>query len=129
MSIIGTGIAAAVANTGQAARTQTTHQSGRDAQRADHAGQTDKLTITQLHDASAARDADEEMPDQQHAGYENLYQGDAQPQDEADESANPNDRIHDADAPRRSDAGLPLQPTYGPRAKDHPLFHALDVKA
>ncbi|MFN3167872.1 MAG: hypothetical protein ACE37H_12505 [Phycisphaeraceae bacterium] len=128
MSIIGTGIAAAVANAGQAARTQAAHQSGRDAQRADHASQTDKLTISQLHDASATRDADEDLPDQQHAGYENMYQGDAQHQDE-EESANPNDRIHDADAPRRSDTDLPLQPTYAPNANEHPLFHALDVKA
>ena len=126
MSIIGTGIAAAVANTGQAARTQAAHQSGRDAQRADHANQTDKLTLTQLHGAGAARDAGEDLPDQQAPGYEQLYDGQSQDQDDAE---NTNDLIHDADAPVASHTGIPLQPTYGPGAHDYPLFHALDVKA
>ena len=75
MSIIGTGIAAGVANTGHAARQQSTTNSGRDAQRAGASEQTDKFTITQLHDASATRDTDQDLPDQQAAGYENLYRG------------------------------------------------------
>lgn len=126
MSTIGTGIAAGVANATTAARTQTANQSGREAQRADHAGQTDKLTITQLHDASAARDTDEDLPDQQAPGYEDLYHGEGKAEEE---DPNANDQIHDADAPASSESGIPLAPSYGPGAKDHPLFHMLDVKA
>lgn len=125
MSIIGTGIAAGVANAGQTARTQTAASSGRDAQRADSQQQTDKLTLSQLHDAGAARDTDQDLPDQQAPGYEDLYQGDA----EASEEANPNDQIHDQDAPPSSPTNLPLHPTYGPAGKDHPLFHAINLKA
>lgn len=126
MSTIGTGIAAAVANTGQTARTLSASQSGQDAQRAGASAQTDKLTITQLHDASATRDADQDMPDQQAPGYEDLYDGDGEPP----EDHNPNDEIHDADAPASSPTGISAQPTYGPGyTADHPLFHALDVKA
>lgn len=125
MSIIGTGIAAGVANAGTTARTQAAGQSGREAQRADGQQQTDKITLTQLHDASAARDTDEDMPDQQAPGYEDLYQGDAEQQDEA----NVNDQIHESDAPQSSATQLPLPPTYGPAAKEHPLFRKLNVKA
>lgn len=128
MSIIGTGIAAAVANTGQTAQTQAATQSSRDAQRADSAQQTDRLTISQLHGASATRDADQDMPDQPSPGYENLY-GEAEQHEEDDEDVNPNDQIHDADAPTCSSTGYTLQPSYGPHANDFPLFHALDVKA
>ena len=124
MSIIGTGIAAGVANAGTTARAQAATQSGRDAQRADSANQTDKLTLSQLHDAGATRDTDQDLPDHQAPGYEQLYRGDAEQQE-----PNPNDQIHDSDAPQSSPTHLPLQPTYGPAAKDHPLFHALDVKA
>lgn len=126
MSTIGTGIAAGVANAGQTARSQTATQSGRDAQRADHANQTDKLTLSQLHDASAARDTDQDMPDGQAQGYENLYDDAGETHEE---SANPNDQIHDADAPASSPADTALQPSYGPGYADHPLLHALDVKA
>jgi hypothetical protein len=124
MSIIGTGIAAGVANTGSTARTQAATQSGRDAQRADSASQTDKLTISQLHDASATRDADEDMPDGQAPGYEDLYEGDAEQEEE-----NANDQIHEEDAPQSSSTNLPLPPSYDPSGKDHPLFHTLNVKA
>jgi len=124
MSIIGTGIAAGVANTGQTARQQTATSSGKDAQRADHASQTDKF-VSQLHEASATRDADEDLPDGQAPGYDDLY-GEAEAQEE---NENPNDQIHDADAPDSSPTDVPLQPTYGPNAKDHPLFHAIDLKA
>lgn len=125
MSIIGTGIAAGVANTGQTAKQATSSSSGRDAQRADSQQQTDKLTLTQLHDAGATRDTDQDLPDGQAPGYEQLYQGDA----EHEEDNNPNDLIHDQDAPASSTTDVPLAPTYGPSAKDHPLFHALDIKA
>lgn len=124
MSIIGTGIAAGVANTGSTARTQAATQSGRDAQRADSASRTDKLTISQLHDASATRDADEDMPDGQAPGYEDLYEGDAEQDEE-----NTNDQIHEDDAPQSSPTNLPLPPSYDPSAKDHPLFHTLNIKA
>ena len=100
MSIIGTGIAAGVANAGQASKAQSTHQSGRDAQRANNAQQTDKLTFSQLHDASATRDTDQDLPDQQAPGYENLYDGEGDHEQQS--SANPNDHIHDADAPATS---------------------------
>ena len=126
MSIIGTGIAAGVANAGQTARTQTATSSGRDAQRAESQQQTDKLTLSQLHDAGAARDTDQDLPDQQALGYEDLYDGDAEA---SEEQANPNDQIHDQDAPPSSPTNLPLQPTYSPAAHDQPLFHKLDVKA
>lgn len=123
MSIIGTGIAAGVANAGTTARTQSANQSGKDAQRADSAQQTDKFTLTQLHDAGAARDTDQDLPDQQAPGYEDLYQdGQAQPEEESI-----NDQIHDADAPASSTTDVPLQPSYGP--SDAPLFHAIDLKA
>lgn len=131
MSSIGTGIAAGVANTANTARTQAATSSGRDAQRASSANQTDKLTITQLHDASATRDADEEMPDQQAPGYENLYNEDdpdAQDNNQGDEADNPNDQIHHADAPATSPTDLPLKPSYAP-GSDTPLFHALNLKA
>lgn len=124
MSIIGTGIAAGVANTGNTARSQAANQSGRDAQRADSASQTDKLTLSQLHGAGATRDTDEDMPDGQAPGYEELYEGDAEHEEE-----NPNDQIHDGDAPNSSQTNLPLRPTYDPDASEHPLFHAIDVKA
>lgn len=123
MSIIGTGIAAGVANAGNTARQQTANSSGRDAQRADHAQQTDKFTLSQLHDAGATRDTDSDMPDQQAPGYEDLYQGDKPD----DDQANPNDQIHDADAPQSSPTELPLQPSYGP--SEAPLFHAINLKA
>ena len=144
MSTIGTGIAAGVANAGQAAKTQTAHQSGRDAQRASAMSQTDKITLTQLHGAGATRDADQEMPEQQAPGYENLY-GEEQAQPSEEESVNPNDQIHHADAPGTSQSGVPLQPSYAPGigpgigpgiahgiepgTADHPLFHAIDLKA
>ena len=127
MSTIGTGIAAGVANTGNTARTQAATNSSRDAQRADSTKQTDKLTISQLHGASATRDADQDMPDGQAPGYEELYQGDAEHKEET--PGNPNDKIHHGDAPLSSPTHLPLAPTYDPAAKDHPLFHTLDVKA
>ncbi|MEO0475226.1 MAG: hypothetical protein AAF085_04530 [Planctomycetota bacterium] len=126
MSIIGTGIAAGVANTGTTARAQTASSSGRDAQRADSQQQTDKLTLSQLHDAGAARDTDQDMPDQQALGYEELYDGDAEA---TEDEANPNDQIHDQDAPPSSQTNLPLKPTYGPAGMEHPLFHAINVKA
>lgn len=125
MSIIGTGIAAGVANAGNTAKQQTATKSGKDAQRADSAQQTDKFTLSQLRDAGAARDTDDEMPDQQALGYESLYQD--QGGDEEHAPDNPNDQIHHADAPTSSPTELPLKPSYGP--SDHPLFHAINVKA
>ena len=130
MSTIGTGIAAAVANTGQTAKQQTAINSGRDAQRADHAKQTDKF-VSQLHEATATRDADEEMPDSQAPGYEEIYEGDAQADGKTQGDAdNSNDQIHGNDAPQSSKTNVPLLPSYGPHAKEHyPLFHAIDLKA
>lgn len=128
MSTIGTGIAAAVANTGQAARTQAATQSGREAQRASSAEQTDKVTLTQLHDASATRDTDEDMPDGQAPGYEDAYGEDDAPNEE--EQNNPNDQIHSQDAPPSSPTNLLGNQTYGPSGKEEiTLFHALDIKA
>ncbi len=127
MSIIGTGIAAAVANVGQTAQAQAAAQSAKDAQRASSTQQTDRLTLSQLHDAGAARDTDEDLPDQQAPGYENLYPDDTD-QDEQD-STSTNDLIHHHDAPASSPTGLPLAPSYGPAYAEFPLFHALDVKA
>lgn len=124
MSIIGTGIAAGVANTGQVAKQANAASSGKDAQRADSSKQTDKLKLTQLHGASATRDADQDLPDGQAPGYDQLYQGEAEHEVET-----PNDLIHDHDAPASSTTDVPLAPTYGPSAKDHPLFHELDIKA
>ena len=127
MSTIGTGIAAGVANAGQTARTQAATQSGREAQRASSAEQTDKVTLTQLHDAGATRDTDEDLPDGQAPGYEDVYEGDAQGEEE---QGNPNDLIHDQDAPPSSPTHLPPQPTYGPAGKEElPLFHAINLKA
>jgi hypothetical protein len=126
MSVIGTGIAAGVANTGQAAKQQTATKSGRDANRAGAADQTDKFTISQLQGAGATRDADEEMPDGQAPGYENVYTDDHEP---PEDTPNPNDHIHDSDAPISSPTNLPLQSTYDPAAKEVTLFHAIDVKA
>eukprot|EP00752_Nemacystus_decipiens_P014499 g12908.t1 len=127
MSIIGTGIAAGVANAGTTSRTQTANQGARDAQRASSQQQTDKLTLTQLHDAGATRDADQDLPDSQAPGYEQLYEGDAEASDE--QADNPNDQIHNQDAPDRSPTNLSLQATYGPHGKEHPLFHNLDLRS
>ena len=125
MSIIGIGIVVGVVNTGQTAKQQASTSSGREASRADSAHQTDKFTLTQLHDAGATRDADQEMPDQQAPGYENLYgKGSAE---NADEQDNANDQIHDADAPAGSETDILLPPSYAP--SQHPLFHAIDLKA
>ncbi len=137
MSVIGTGIAAGVANTTQTARQSANQRDGEAAQRADNARHTDRVTIAQLHGAGATRDSDEDMPDQQAPGYENLYgQGDGESQHhEEDADTQPEgdvvDLIHRADAPACSPTGLPLSPTYGPRAYAHraPLFHRLDVTA
>lgn len=126
MSIIGTGIAAGVANAGTTSRSQAANQSGRDAQRADGQQQTDKLTLSQLHDAGATRDTDQDLPDGQAPGYEQLYEGEAEA---AEDQANPNDQIHSEDAPPSSPTNLPIQATYGPHGKEHTLFHNLDVKA
>ena len=72
----------------------------------------------------ATRDADQDLPDQQAPGYENLYgKGDAQSED----PDNANDSIHQADAPTESETDILLPPSYAP--SQHPLFHALDVKA
>ena len=125
MSIIGTGIAAGVANANTTARTQAANSSGREAQRADSAEQTDKFTLSQLHDAGATRATDQELPDQQALGYEQMYEGDAQQQEEE----NPNDQIHEADAPASSPSGVLLPPTYDPVTSDMPLFHAINLKA
>ena len=127
MSTIGTGIAAGVANAGTTARTQAATQSSRDAQRADSQQQTDKITLTQLHDASATRDTDEDMPDGQAPGYEDLYEGGAEKQEQ--DEANSNDQIHEGDAPHSSPTNLPMLQSYDPAAKDLPLFHKLNVKA
>ncbi len=125
MSIIGTGIAAGVANAGQTAQTQTATQTAKDAARASSAEQTDRLTLSQLHDAGAARDTDQDLPDGQAPGYEDLYEGSGD-----EPSDNPNDQIHGADAPTSSRTDVQLKPSYGPAgAEEHPLFHALDVKA
>jgi hypothetical protein len=137
MSVIGTGIAAGVANTTQTARQAANQRDGEAAQRADNARNADRVTIAQLHGAGATRDSDEDMPDQQAPGYEDLYgQGDGAAQDhEEDADAPPAgdtiDLIHRADAPACSPTGLPLSPTYGPQADAHraPLFHRLDVTA
>ncbi|MFK7789948.1 MAG: hypothetical protein AB8C95_10730, partial [Phycisphaeraceae bacterium] len=114
MSTIGTGIAAGVANAGNTARAQVATGNSRDAQRADSSKQTDKIIISQMQGASATRDADQDLPEGQTPGYEELYEGEAEQQE--DDSANPNDQIHDGDAPLSSATNLPLQPTYGPSA-------------
>lgn len=137
MSVIGTGIAAGVANTTQTARQSAAQRDGAAAQRSDSARHSDQVTISQLHGASATRDSDEDMPDQQAPGYENLYgqgEGDGeqqQPEEDGREETEGDtiDLIHEADAPACSPTGVPLSPTYGPRANAHraPLFHQLDV--
>lgn len=137
MSVIGTGIAAGVANTTQSAKQQVQQRAGADAQSANNANNSDKVKLSQLHGAAATRDADQDMPDQQAPGYEDLYgEGDGeQSQDEtATETPAPGDAIdliHRSDAPACSPTGLPLGPTYGPRPHDGraPLFSQLDVKA
>lgn len=126
MSIIGTGIAAGVANAGTTSRTQAANQSGKNAQRAGGQQQTDKLTLSQLHDAGATRDTDQDLPDGQAPGYEQLHEDDAQA---TEDQSNPNDQIHNQDAPLSSPTHLPIQTTYAPHGKEHPLFHNLDVKA
>ena len=129
MSVIGTGIAAGVANTANQARKSAQQRGGEDAQRAAAAKQTDKLTVSQLHDAGATRDADQEMPDQQAPGYEDLYdqnEGDGEPPGE-EAAVDSLDLIHQFDAPAYSPTGLPLGPTYGPDLERAPLFHQLDV--
>lgn len=130
MGIIGTGIAAGVANAAQTARQQTAAQSGKEARRADARQQTEKINLAQLHDAAATQDTDQDLPEQHPLGYEDLYQQnnpDAVPHPQAD----PNDAnrlIHASDAPPASPAGIPLRPTYDPDA-DAPLFHAINLKA
>jgi len=126
MSTIGTGIAASVANTANQAK-QVSDRGGRtDAQRSDSAKQTDKLTLTQLHDAGATRDTDQEMPDHQALGYQHLLHGEGEGeseepgQDEA-ESEGALEQIHAADAPTRS----PL--TYGPDS-EAPILRSLDLR-
>lgn len=127
MSTIGTGIAAGVANTANQARQATQQRSGAEAQRAAAAKQTDKLTLSQLHDAGATRDTDQDMPDQQAPGYEDLYgQGDGERPAE-DGAADTLDLIHHSDAPACSPTGIALGPTYGPDLERAPLFHQLDV--
>lgn len=127
MSVIGTGIAAGVANTANQARQSAQQRGSEAAARAASAQQTDKLTLSQLHDAGATRDADQDMPDQQAPGYEDLYgQGDGEHQDQQTQ-ADPLDLIHHSDAPACSPTGLPLGPTYGPDLERAPLFHQLDV--
>ena len=126
MSILGTGIAAAVANTGQQAKQATAARSGREAQRDHGTRQTEAFTMSQLHDAGPARDADEEMPDQQAPGYEDVYtkdDGHGEPTSE-----DPLDQIHEADAPLSMPTGISGPLTYGP-GSDTPLFHALDLTA
>ena len=137
MSIIGTGIAAAVANTANQAQQSGRADSARSAAQSERAGQTDKLTLSQLHGAGAARDTDQDMPDQQAPGYEDLYgQGEGEnkepdPEEEQDPTPNTADQIHLADAPVTSPTGIPLQITYrmhqGIEAQA-PLFRQIDVK-
>lgn len=127
MSTIGTGIAAGVANAGNTARTQTAANSSQDAQRADSAKRTDKIKISQLEGATATRDADQDLPDGQAPGYDDLYHDDAEKKKH--DLENPNDKIHHSDAPLSSLTNLPLPATYDPAADKLPLFHKLDVKA
>lgn len=137
MSIIGTGIAAGVANTANQAQQLGRADSARSAAQSERAGQTDKLTLTQLHGTGATRDADEDLPDQQTPGYDDLYhQGDGkqseqEEQDEEVDDLTADDQIHLADAPVTSPSGIPLQITYrltqGLEAQA-PLFRQIDVK-
>ena len=126
MSTIGTGIAAAVANTANQARQVNANSGGSDARRAHSAKQTDLLTLSQLHDAGAARDTDQELPDHQALGYQQLLydQGDGDPEcgdDGGGESADAQSRIARADAPDLT----PL--TYGP-GSDTPISRSLDLR-
>lgn len=135
MSVMGTGIAAGVANTTQQAKQAVQQRAGSDAQGASNASRSDKVKVSQLHGAAATRDSDQDMPDQAPPGYEDLYgegdgdtptQGESQPADDGDAV----DLIHRADAPVCSPTGLSLSPTYGPNglhAARAPLFHQLDV--
>ena len=136
MSVLGTGIAAGVANTTQSARQAAQQRSGESAGQAGNARNSDKITLSQLHGASEARDTDQDMPDQQAPGYENLYdeaggEDPETPQAPPDPPGPPDpvDQIHQADAPACSPTGLPLSPTYGPSttARRAPLFHRFDV--
>lgn len=137
MSTIGTGIAAGVANTTQQAKQAVQQRSAEQAQRASSASQSDKVKISQLQGAAATRDSDQDLPDQQAPGYENLYgQGDAEhphqhtAEEEADQQpdARPRDvldLIHRSDAPACSPTGLPLGAGYGPlqpQERDATLF-------
>lgn len=144
MSIIGTGIAAGVANTAHQAQQTGRADSARSAAQSERAGQTDKLTLTQLHGTGATRDTDQDLPDSQTPGYDNLYdQGDGEhPEKQEDQESQADqdkeapeltaaDQIHLADAPVTSPTGIPLQPTYrqphGLEAQV-PLFRQIDVQ-
>lgn len=146
MSIIGTGIAAAVANTANQAQQSGRAANARSAAQSERSAQSDKLIISQLHGTGATRDTDQDMPDPQAPGYEDLYgegDGEAQqhPGDEQEhaeeksredsESQTAQDKIHLADAPVTSPTGLPITIPY--RTKQglesrSPLFHELDVQ-
>ncbi|MEM9415575.1 MAG: hypothetical protein AAGA29_08880 [Planctomycetota bacterium] len=138
MSVIGTGIAAGVANTAQQAKQAVQQRAGEQAQRADSASQSDKVKLSQLHGAAATRDSDQDLPDQPPPGYEDLYgQGDGElSQDDALVADSPPptdvvDLIHRADAPACSPTGLPLGAGYGPMKAEGPdatLFNHVDVK-
>lgn len=131
MSIIGTGIAAGVANTANQAQQSARADHARSAAQSERASQADKLMLSQLHDASAARDTDQELPDQQAPGYENLYAGDAEADEQEQGSGTAQDDIHFADAPVSSPTGLPIRATYGPHQgieSESPLFRCIDVK-
>ncbi|MEM1353947.1 MAG: hypothetical protein AAGC44_09140 [Planctomycetota bacterium] len=127
MSIIGTGIAAGVANTANQAQQAGRADNARSAAQAERSAQTDKLTLTQLHGTGSARDTDEDLPDQQAPGYEDLYQegdGEERPAQPA-----PPEQPYDGDAPNEEDQAQSSAKIDIPPRLTYTKHHGLEAQA
>jgi len=118
MSVLGTGIAAGVAQTTHTAQQTARTSDAKARQRAD-ASQAERESF-QLHLSSAGetRDADEQLPDKPPPFYERLWRGDTAEGDTAQEP--------ESDTPDPAQLHL-YDPTHP--GQPAPLYRHLDVKA
>lgn len=120
MSVVGTGIAAGVAQTALQAQQVGRQRDKRSADRTHDDAQQLQRFDAQLSSPGETRDADQELPDHQAPGYEMLYSRPAAPQTEPSPP--------DAEHPSADEPPAPAQPRLKP-ASDQPLYQHLDIQA
>ena len=121
MSVLGTGIAAGVAQTGLTAQQVGRQRDKRNADRTHDDAQQLLRFDAQLSSPGETRDADQELPDHQAPGYDMLYRGQKAPEA-------PPDDTHDLIQPPVPDQ--PYPPTSAaPGSTEAPLYQHLDIQA